>query len=80
MARRGVVVSDLERSAPAYVGARLMALVLRNPLTAHDGPVSVLRAYTPPELLALARRAGLRDVRVRRGVPFRMTLTARKPL
>jgi len=77
--RRGVVVSDLERGAPAYLGARLMALALRNRLTAHDGPVSVLRAYTAPELHALARRAGLEAISLRRRFPFRLTLVAVKP-
>ena len=78
VARRGVVVSDVERGALAYVAARLLALLLRNRLTAHDAPVSVLRAYTAPELRMLARRAGLRGVRVRRRFPFRVTLVARK--
>lgn len=75
--RCGIVVSDLERSVPSYLGARLMALVLRNPLTAHDGPVSVLRAYTRYELRALSSRAGLERVRFHRA-PFRMTMTASK--
>lgn len=78
VSRRAVIVSDLERGQLAYVGARLMALVLRNPLTSHDGPVSVLRAYTAREIREVARRAGLRHIRVRRHVPFRMTLVARK--
>jgi hypothetical protein len=54
-----------------------MALVLRNRLTAHDGPVSVLRAYTRPELRALAGRAGLEHVLFHKA-PFRMTMTASK--
>ena len=78
VSRRGVIVSDVERGRLAYIGARLMALVLRNRLTAHDGPISVLRAYTAAELAALARAAGLRGVSVRRRVPFRMILIARK--
>ncbi|MGE0541586.1 MAG: methyltransferase domain-containing protein [Dehalococcoidia bacterium] len=80
VARRAVIVSDLERGRLAYAGARLMALVLRNPLTSHDGPISVLRAYTAVEIAGLARRAGLRPIRVRRSVPFRMTLVARKDI
>jgi SAM-dependent methyltransferase len=76
VSRRAVIVSDLERGRLAYTGARLMALVLRNRLTAHDGPISVLRAYTVSELRALARAAGLRRGRVRRRFPFRMTLVA----
>jgi hypothetical protein len=30
-----------------------------NPLTRHDGPLSVLRAFTPSELQQLAAKAGL---------------------
>lgn len=78
VARRAVLMSDLRRSRDGYVLARLMALVLRNPLTAHDGPVSVLRAYTPAELCSLARSAGLERVRVRTSFPARMTLIAEK--
>lgn len=78
VARHAVLVSDLERSRLAYLGARLLALVLRNPLTAHDAPVSVLRAYTPAELRQLAAEAGLAPVRVHTRPPARMTLIAEK--
>ncbi len=78
VARHAVVVSDLARGPLAYLGARLLALVLRNPLTAHDGPVSVLRAYTPAELRRLAAEAGLAQVRVRTHLPARMILIAEK--
>ena len=78
VARYAVVVSDLTRSRSAYLGARLMALVLRNRLTSHDGPVSVLRAYTPAELQEIAVVAGLERLRMRRVFPSRMTLIADK--
>lgn len=78
VARHAVLVSDLVRGRSAYLGARLLALVLRNPLTAHDAPVSVLRAYTPAELCRLAAAAGLTTVRVRLRPPARMTLIAEK--
>lgn len=80
VARHGVVVSDLSRTRGNYLAARLMALALRNRLTAHDGPVSVLRAYTPAELAALAARAGMRRVRVHGVFPARMTLIAEKEM
>ena len=76
--RAGVVVADLARSRTGYVLARGMALVLRNPLTAHDGPVSVLRAYTPRELAGTARAAGLARVRVRTVFPARLALVAER--
>lgn len=78
-ARCGVVVNELERSWPSYLGARLLASTVwrRNRLTRHDGPVSVLRAFAPAELLALARDAGLREARVRRFSPWRIVLVGR---
>lgn len=76
---RGILVAELERTWPNYLGARLLAATLwrRNPITRHDGPVSVLRAFTPAELLALARDAGLPRPRVHRHPFYRLVLEAR---
>jgi ubiquinone/menaquinone biosynthesis C-methylase UbiE len=75
VARRGVVVSDLERSWPAYAATWLWSRVCTaNPLTRHDGPLSVLRAYSPAELRALAAAAGLPAARVYREPFFRLAL------
>ncbi|HEX6694278.1 MAG TPA: methyltransferase domain-containing protein [Longimicrobiales bacterium] len=78
---RLVVVSDLERSALNYAGARLLAWTWwrSNPLTRHDGPLSVLRAFTSAELRDIATRAGLRNVRVERRWFGRLLLTAEGP-
>lgn len=74
--RRLLVVNDLERSRAGYVGAWLVGhLLTRNRLTRHDAPLSVRRAYTRDEALALARLAGWHDARVRRMAPFRYVLT-----
>lgn len=73
---RHVVVTDLERTWLAYGVACALPLVTRNPLTRHDGPVSVLRAYTRDELRNLGSRAGLKAIRVRRQFPARLVLTA----
>lgn len=80
VARRGVLVTDLTRGRAAYLGTWLATrVVARNHLTRHDGPVSVLRAYTPPELEQLARNAGIGTFTVRRHFPFRQVLIARRP-
>lgn len=78
--RRGFIVGELERSRVNYIGARLLAGTwwVGNPLTRHDGPLSVLRAFTPAELLALARRAGVRDARVYRHFFYRLVLVGRR--
>lgn len=76
VALRGVVVNDLARSRAALLGARLLAVTAwrHHPITAHDGPLSVRRAYTPAELRDLARDAGLAGARVFSHFPFRVAL------
>jgi SAM-dependent methyltransferase len=78
VARRAIVVNDLERSWPNYLGARLLAATLwrGNELTRHDGPLSVLRGFTRDELIGRARTAGLRDPRVERRFFYRIVLSA----
>jgi ubiquinone/menaquinone biosynthesis C-methylase UbiE len=78
VARRGVMVTDLRRSLPGWLGARLLAVTAwrRSPITRHDGPASVRAAFTPAEAREIAAAAGLREVRVRRAALFRWTLTA----
>ena len=78
VARRGIVVGELERCWPNYLGARLLAATVwrKNRLTRHDGPLSVRRAFTRRELLDLARRAGLDHPRVSRHFFHRLVLRA----
>jgi len=61
VARAAVIVNDLRRSRLNYLGARLLAHTIwrGNRLTRHDGPLSVLRAFTPDELVDLAAAAGI---------------------
>jgi len=75
-ARLGVVVNDLVRGRVAYAAVWLATrLLARSPMSRHDGPLSVLRAYTPAEVRGLVVAAGLDGVRVRRH-PFRLRLCA----
>lgn len=77
--RGAILVVDLVRSYPAYWSTRLATrLVARNHVTWHDGPLSVLRSYTPSESLDLARAAGIADPCVATHVPFRQALVAVK--
>jgi len=78
VARLAVVVNELERCLPNYIGARLLAATRwrSNRLTRHDGPLSVLRAFTKDELANVAVEAGLRVVSLRRFFFHRLVLTA----
>lgn len=81
VARRGILVVDLARSYPAYWGTWIATRVIaRNRVTRRDGPLSVLRAYTPGELLELARAAGIGEPRVSVHPLFRQILIAGKDI
>ena len=78
LARRGVIVTDLERHAlaAAFLPATRRLFGWQH-ITLHDGPISVRAAFTACELRELARQAGLLRADVRRHLPwFRLSLTA----
>ena len=78
VARQRVLVNDLHRSAVAYFSIRVLAdLFSKSRMVRHDGPVSVLRAFRPSELLDIARRVGI-PARVYRSFPYRLVLVAEK--
>lgn len=74
-----VVISDLERTWLNYLGARALAATIwrSNRYTRHDGPLSVLRGFSPDELLRDLRDAGLADAAVRRYFFYRLVGTGR---
>ena len=77
VARRRIFVIDLHRHPIAYLlYTTLGKLVLHNRLLRHDGALSILRSFKTDELLALAQRAGLRDVSIERRFPYRLVLSA----
>ena len=76
VARRAIIVNELERNWPNLLGARFLALTRwrSNRLTRHDGPLSVLRAFRPLELTTLASAAGLPVASLQRGFFYRLTM------
>jgi ubiquinone/menaquinone biosynthesis C-methylase UbiE len=63
VARAGVVINDLRRGRIAFLLTAVPVLAFsRSRYTRHDGVLSARRAYTLPELDALAAEAGLRLV------------------
>jgi len=73
--RWGFIINDLLRSWHAYGLTWLaMPLICRSRLTRHDGPLSVRRAYTLPELHGMVQAAGIQGVAIRRHPLFRVTL------
>ena len=80
LSRIGFILNDIRRCLSGFVAAWAASRVAtRNRLTRHDMPLSVLRAYTPDELRALLRQAGIRDAPVTTHPLFRMAAVHRQP-
>jgi 2-polyprenyl-3-methyl-5-hydroxy-6-metoxy-1,4-benzoquinol methylase len=78
VARLGYIIVDLRRSWIAYILIFLLTrLFSRNRLTRSDGPLSVLKSFTPGELAALASRSGTSVFRVSRESFYLLVLAGR---
>ncbi len=76
-ARRGWLISDLQRSQLARIGFNLLSIVAGwHRFIRSDGLISIARGFRPAELAALAGAAvPASGVVVRRHVPFRLTVS-----
>ena len=80
LSRAGFILNDIRRCVTGYVAAWIASrMATRNRLTRHDMPLSVRRAYTPSELRALLREAGIEHAAVTTHPLFRMAAVQRKP-
>lgn len=82
VSRYGWLVNDIRRARSAWYLIRVITFLGRmNRLTRHDGPASVLRAYSIPEYRAMPEPLGLRvgtEVRLRRSLFYRVALIREK--
>jgi len=75
-ARVSWLVNDLHRHWAAWIGFRALAKVFGwHPIVAHDGAVSVRRAFTRAEWAGLLATAGV-EAEVRWHLPFRWTVAS----
>ncbi len=78
LSRRYVLVTDLERNRLSQFAVWLVTATLyRDPMTRHDARLSVRRAFSAPELTALAQKAGWCDFQWERFIPCRQALFVR---
>jgi SAM-dependent methyltransferase len=74
----GFVVNDLQRSSIAYYSVWFLTRLLNgSALSKHDGPISVLRAFTRNELEKLLQSAGLNEFTIRWRWAFRYLVVAK---
>ena len=50
IASKGMILSDLERSKGGFRAVSFLARLIGNRIVRHDGPLSVRKAFTLPEL------------------------------
>ena len=75
-AKVGWLVNDLHRHWAAWIGFRALAALFGwHPIVAHDGAVSVRRAFTRADWVRLLARAGVK-AEVRWHLPFRWTVAS----
>lgn len=79
-AKLGWFICDLHRHEIAHIFARgILSLLPVDPMVAHDGPLSVRRAFKRAEWQKLIEEAGLPDpVRIEWHFPFRYGLSAQR--
>jgi ubiquinone/menaquinone biosynthesis C-methylase UbiE len=74
VARKRVIVSDLRRSWLAAAGLWLVSFPLRfHAVSRHDGVVSVMRGFTPNELVDTVHQAVAHRPKAHRRLGFRVT-------
>ena len=82
VSRRGWLVNDLRRARSAwYLFRGVSALARMNRLTRHDGPASVMRAYSLSEYAKMVAGVNLqagRDVTIRGSLFYRVALLREK--
>lgn len=76
--RLGFVINDLHRSPIAYYSVWIMTRLLNgSALSKHDGPVSVLRAFTHSDLRDLLQSAGIKKYLIQWRWAFRYLVVAK---
>lgn len=77
IARRGIVMADLERDPWAYRWISFFTM-LANPMVRHDARVSVAQAFTRDEVLQLRDRAGVGYAQYHPHFAYRFVLAGEK--
>jgi len=78
IARRGIVVNDLLRRRRLYWWTKFFTL-FGNDIVRYDGPLSVRKSFTQPEIETLVARAGLPWLKARAVFGHRFVLAGEKP-
>lgn len=74
----GLIINDIHRHWFSYYSIKwLTQLFSKSPMVKHDGPQSVLRAFSKLELVSILRQAGIDNYRIRWRWAFRWQVIVR---
>ena len=77
--RQAMIINDLHRSRIAWAAIFVLTrLLTSNRLTRYDAPVSVMNAFIPEEMNAMAEEAEIKGFKVHKHFPYRMALVCQK--
>jgi SAM-dependent methyltransferase len=72
VARRGIIINDLRRSALALFGIKILTILFsRSGMVQHDAPLSVQRGFTRSELLRILSLCSIQKFTLQRTWAFR---------
>ncbi|MFM9903455.1 MAG: methyltransferase domain-containing protein [Pyrinomonadaceae bacterium] len=77
VAKKRIYAIDLNRNRTAYYFYMIVGSIFLQRFTLEDGALSILRSFSPPELLDLAKAAGLCDVKLNHSKANRLILSGR---
>ena len=78
VARKRIYAIDLNRHPTAYYLYRAFGRFFLQRFTLEDGALSILRSFSPAEMVKIANAAGLAEVKVNRSMVNRLILSGRK--
>ena len=78
VARKRIYVIDVNRQPAAYYLYKVLGGLVLQRFSLEDGSLSILRSFSPDELVVIAKAAGLSDIKVERSMVNRLILSGRK--
>lgn len=79
IARKGIIINDLQRSVFALLGIKILTFLFsKSEMVKNDGPLSVKRGFTKSELINLLSVAGIKNFVIKWKWAFRWMVVIRK--
>lgn len=79
VAKRGIIINDLQRSYLALAGIKILTTILsKSEMVKNDGPLSVKRGFIKSELINLLTEAGIKNFQFKWMWAFRWMIAIRK--